>query len=127
VRTLRAKSDLWLDDVDVYFAYDGFTTITLAWIENIGWCGVGEGGTFVEDNWNEAKSRLEIRGRVPLNPNGGALSEGATRGSGYFREAVHQLRRDGGAGSRQVPNARVAMLNVGGFFYNSQGAVLRSD
>ena len=52
-----------------------------------------------------------------------ALSEGATRGSGHLREAVTQLR--GEAGERQVPDARTALIGCGGFFFNSQGAILR--
>jgi acetyl-CoA acetyltransferase len=64
-----------------------------------------------------------IEGRIPVNPHGGSLSEGATRGSGHIREAVMQLRGD--AEARQVPGARNALIGCGGFFFNSQGAVLR--
>jgi hypothetical protein len=39
------------------------------------------------------------------------------------REAVIQLR--GQAGERQVVGARTALVTPGGFFFNSQGAVLR--
>jgi hypothetical protein len=38
---------------------------------------------------------------------------------------VLQLR--GAAGARQVPDARVAFLMPGGFFFNAQGLVLRAD
>ena len=44
VDTLKAKSDVWIDDVDVFCPYDGFTIITTQWIENAGWCGPGEAG-----------------------------------------------------------------------------------
>ena len=64
-----------------------------------------------------------IDGRVPINPHGGSLSEGATRGTGHLREAVTQLRGD--AGERQVKDARTALIGCGGFFFNSQGAILR--
>jgi hypothetical protein len=37
---------------------------------------------------------------------------------------VHQLQ--GLAGDRQVPGADKALLLLGGFFFNSQGAVLRA-
>ena len=43
VESLRAKSDFWIDDIDVYFPYDGFTIITLNWFENAGFCGPGRG------------------------------------------------------------------------------------
>ncbi len=125
IKSLRAKSDLWLDDIDLYFAYDGFTMITLHWIENAGWCGRGEAGDFLAEHTVDDDGRVLINGRVPLNPNGGQLAEGATRGAGFVREAVQQLRGD--AGPRQVPSASSAILTPGGFFFNPQGLVLRSD
>ncbi len=126
VQNLRAKSDFWIDDVDVFCPYDGFSIIALNWIENVGWCGPGEAGAFIEDHWvanEDGTGRILIKGRVPVNPHGGALSEGATQGSGHLREAVHQLQ--GLAGDRQVESAQTALINMGGFFFNSQGVTLR--
>jgi acetyl-CoA acetyltransferase len=125
VESLRAKSDFWLDDIDLFFPYDGFSIITVSWFENVGWCGPGEARAFFGDNWDPARQRLLLRGRVPVNPHGGGLSEGATQGSGHTREAVHQLQ--GLAGERQVPDASRALLLLGGFFFNSQGAALRRE
>ena len=34
---------------------------------------------------------------------------------------------EGVAGERQVPGAKVALLPMGGFFFNAQGSVLRAD
>src|SRR5712692_6791457 len=34
LESLRAKSDIWIDDIDVFFPYDGFSFITVSWIEN---------------------------------------------------------------------------------------------
>jgi acetyl-CoA acetyltransferase len=124
IDTLKAKSDVWIDDVDVFCPYDGFTIITTQWIENAGWCGPGEAGAFLEQHWDAASNRALINGRVPMNPHGGSLSEGATRGTGFLRESVVQLR--GQAGERQVADAQVALALTGGFFFNSQGAVLRA-
>src|SRR4051812_33227881 len=124
IKALKARSDIWLDDVDVYFPYDGFTIITLGWIENTGWCKPGEAQRFLADHWDGPSNRVLINGRIPVNPHGGSLSEGATRGTGHLREAVIQLR--GEAGDRQVPGARTALLTPGGFFFNSQGAILRT-
>ena len=125
VRALRAKSDFWIDDCDVYFPYDGFSIITLNWIENAGWCGRGEAGAFLEQHWDEQQQRVLIDGRIPVNPHGGSLSEGGTQGSGHLREAVHQLQ--GRAGERQVPDARRAIVTAGGFFFNAQGVTLHRD
>ena len=123
VESLRAKSDLWLEDMDIFFPYDGFSIITLGWIENFGWCPPGGAGRFLEEHWDPEAGCVMIDGRIPLNPHGGSLSEGATRGSGHIREAVMQLRGD--ADERQVAGARNALIGCGGFFFNSQGAILR--
>lgn len=124
IDALRAKSDFWIDGLDVYCPYDGFTVITAAWIENAGWCGPGEAGAFVREHWDDAEQRILIDGRIQVNPHGGSLSEGATRGSGHIREAVMQLR--GQAGARQTPQASTALVTTGGFFFNSQGATFRA-
>ena len=123
VEALKAKSDFWTDGMDVFFPYDGFSFITLAWMENVGLCGPGEAGRFIEANWDKAANRILIGGRVPVNPHGGALSEGGSQGSGHVREAVHQLQ--GLAGPRQVAGASTALLTPGGFFFNAQGLTLR--
>lgn len=123
VDALRGRSDFWIDDIDVYFPYDGFTIIALNWIENTGWCAPGEAGDFLKENWDAESGRVMIRGRIPLNPHGGALSEGGSQGSGHLREAVHQLQ--GLAGERQVVGARRTIVTTGGFFFNAQGVTLQ--
>jgi acetyl-CoA acetyltransferase len=122
IKSLREKSDIWIPDIDVYFPYDGFTIITLNWFENVGFCKPGEAGAFLRDNWDHDSNRVLIDGTIPVNPHGGALSEGGTQGSGHIREAVHQLQ--GLAGDRQVPDARRALVTAGGFFFNAQGVTL---
>jgi acetyl-CoA acetyltransferase len=121
VAALRAKSDFWIEDVDVFFPYDGFSIIALTWLENFGWCGPGEATAFMQDHWvaadNDGGGRVLIKGRIPVNPHGGSLSEGATQGSGHLREAVQQLQ--GLAGDRQVEGAALALLGIGGFFQRS--------
>ena len=121
---LKARSDLWIDDIDLFYPYEGFTIIALSWLENCGFCEMGGAERYLEEHWNDERQRIEIDGRIPLNTHGGSLSEGATRGTGHLREAVVQLR--GQAGARQVEGAKVALVTPGGFFFNSQGAILRS-
>jgi acetyl-CoA acetyltransferase len=121
---LWARSDLRLDDIDLYFPFDGFTIIALKWFESIGYCDRGEAASFIEDNWDKDDNCLKIGGRVPVNTHGGNLSEGASQGSGHVREAVVQLR--GEAGPRQVADGRSALLLVGGFFFNPGALVLRA-
>jgi acetyl-CoA acetyltransferase len=124
-KALRVRSDLWIDDVDVFLPYDGFSVIALRCFESYGFCGDGEAGDFLTSEWNDVRNRVLIKGRVPVNPHGGSLSEGGTQGAGHLREAVRQLRGD--AGARQVADARAALLTPGGFFFNAQGLVLRAD
>ena len=119
------KSDLKLKDFDLFMGYDGFSIITLSWIENVGWCGAGEAGPFMEQHWDHKEKRLKINGRVPMNTHGGSLSEGGTQGSGHLREAIMQLR--GETGVRQVPNCKSALLAIGGMIDNASGMVLRAD
>ncbi|WP_433602339.1 thiolase family protein [Nocardia sp. CA-135953] len=122
---LRARSDLWIDDVDVFLPYDGFSIIALRAFESYGFCADGEAGDFLRDNWDAEQGRILLRGRVPVNPHGGSLSEGGSQGAGHLREAVVQLR--GTADRRQVDGAASALLAPGGFFFNAQAVVLRRE
>ena len=122
---MRSPVGSAIDDCDVYFPYDGFTPMTLSWLESAGWCGPGEAGDFIRQHWDDQSNRILINGRVPVNPHGGALSEGGTQGSGHIREAVHQLQ--GLAGERQVEGAQRAIVTAGGYFFNAQGMVLHTE
>lgn len=124
-RRLWDVSELTIVDVDVYYPFDGFTITTLKWFEDIGYCGRGEAGHFLDDHWDAASGRLVINGRIPVNSHGGNMSEGASQGSGHIREAVQQLRGD--AGQRQVQGARVALATLGGFFFTPGGLILRAE
>jgi acetyl-CoA acetyltransferase len=105
---LWSRTDLTPADVDVAQLYDGFSFLTLAWIEAHGFCARGEGGPFVEGG-----ARLALDGELPLNTAGGQLSAGRLHGFGLLHEAVVQLR--GAAGERQVPGSpEVALVSAGG-------------
>ncbi|EME67320.1 hypothetical protein G352_00507 [Rhodococcus ruber BKS 20-38] len=104
---LWTRTSLRPEDVDIAQLYDGFTFNCLSWIEALGFCGIGEAKDFLEGGKNIARDGL-----LPLNTHGGQLSHGRTHGMGLLREAILQLRGDGG--ERQVPNARVAVVSSGG-------------
>jgi acetyl-CoA acetyltransferase len=111
--TSRWASDVWErttlapSDVDVAELYDGFSIVTHCWLEDLGFCGVGEAGAFVEGG-----ARIALDGELPLNTNGGQLSGGRLHGFGQLHEACVQLRGEGGA--RQVPGTpEVAAVGVG--------------
>lgn len=52
--------------MDVAELYDGFSIITMCWLEALGFCGRGESGPFVADG-----ARIALDGDLPLNTNGG--------------------------------------------------------
>jgi acetyl-CoA acetyltransferase len=104
-----SRTDLTPADVDVAELYDGFSILTLSWLEALGFCGAGEAGAFVEGG-----QRIGLGGALPLNTYGGQLSAGRLHGFWLFHEAVLQLR--GHAGPRQVPGAEVAVTSAGGGF-----------
>ena len=104
-----ARTDLTPADVDVAELYDGFSFITLAWIEALGFCGHGEGGPFLEGGRNIARDG----GVLPLNTHGGQLSGGRLHGYGFLHEACRQLW--GEAGERQLTvHPEVAVAGAGG-------------
>ena len=102
------RSDLAPADVDLLEAYDGFSFITLCWLEALGFCGRGEGGAFIEGG-----QRIARDGELPLNTQGGQLSAGRLHGYGFLHEACTQLW--GEAGERQVGgDPEVAVAAAGG-------------
>lgn len=104
---LWTRTSLTQADVDVAELYDGFSFLTMCWLESLGFCGKGEGGPFVEGG-----ERIALDGELPVNTNGGQLSAGRLHGFGFVHEACLQLR--GEAGERQVADAEVAAVANGG-------------
>lgn len=107
-RHLWSRTDLKPADVDLAQLYDGFSWLTLMWLEALGFCEKGRGGEFIAGGDN-----IALDGRLPLNTGGGQLSGGRLHGFGLLYEAVIQLR--GLAGKRQVSgDPRTAVAAAGG-------------
>lgn len=107
-KRLWSRTDLKPKDVDVGALYDGFSFLTMLWLEALGFCGRGEAGQFIEGG-----HRIALDGELPLSTGGGQLSAGRMHGVGHIYEAVLQLR--GLGEDRQVPgNPRVAVVAHGG-------------
>ena len=106
---LWERTTLTPADVDVAELYDGFSFLTMVWLEALGFCGRGESGPYVEDG-----TSLALDGPLPVNTHGGQLSAGRLHGYGFVHEAVLQLR--GEAGARQVAGRPevAAVANGGG-------------
>jgi acetyl-CoA acetyltransferase len=103
-----SRTELRPSDVDVAEIYDGFTFLTFAWLEALGFCADGEAGPFVE-----GATRIALDGELPLNTYGGQLSAGRMHGYWLLHEACLQLR--GQAGDRQLKRRpEVAVAAAGG-------------
>jgi acetyl-CoA acetyltransferase len=105
---LWQRTDYRPKDVDTVQLYDGFSFQAVAWLESLGFCGLGEGGAFIEGG-----ARIARDGDLPLNTAGGQIGAGRLHGFGLAHEAVVQLR--GTAGARQIAgDPRVAVCTSGG-------------
>jgi len=95
-------------DVDVAELYDGFSYLTVQWIEAMGFCAHGKVGPFIEGG-----HRIALDGDLPINTHGGQLSSGRLHGFGFLHEACVQLRGEGG--KRQLARQpEIAAVGVGG-------------
>lgn len=65
-RTLWDRSSFRPDDVDLLERYDGFTHVTISWVEALQICGIGE----FEDSVDGGRT-INPGGRMPLNTHGG--------------------------------------------------------
>lgn len=102
-----ARTDYKPADVQSAQLYDGFSILTLLWLEALGLCAKGEGGRFIEGG-----HRIALTGELPINTNGGQLSGGRTHGLGYVHEACTQMW--GRAGDRQIARNSVSVVSSGG-------------
>ena len=105
------RTDLRPDDVHVAELYDGFSFITLAWLEALGFCAQGEGGPYVDGGARIAREAAGVAGSVALNTHGGQLSAGRLHGYGFLHEACLQLW--GEAGERQCTLPAGGLPEVG--------------
>ncbi len=98
-RGVFARAGISPGDVDALYVYDSFTSNVWMTLERFGFCGEGEAWQYVADNG------LSVGAPLPVNTNGGLLSEAHLLGYGHLVEMVRQLR--GEAGPRQVEGASV--------------------
>jgi len=104
-------------DVDVVQVYDAFTINTILFLEDLGFCGKGEGGAFVEGG------RIGPGGALPVNTNGGGLSccHPGMNGLMAIVEAVRQVR---GAAANQIGGVEVALAHGNGGTLSAQATVI---
>src|SRR6266446_5180718 len=99
-------------DVSLTELHDCFATAELVHYENLGLCGDGEAGAFIDSGGGVHPN---LGGKRPVNVSGGLLSffhDTATTGVANICEVVWHMTEDGRAKERQVPNAKVGMAHV---------------
>ena len=103
---LWGRTDLKPSDIDLAQIYDGFSILSLMWLEAVGLCGPGEAPAMFADN-----------AAMPLNTSGGQLSAGRFHGYGHIYEACRQLWGD--TGERQVARHQSCLVTNGGYGYGA--------
>jgi acetyl-CoA acetyltransferase len=108
-------------DFDHVMLYDAFTSGPPMMLESLGFSKPGEGVRFFEEG------RSTPGGSLPINTNGGGLSYTHTGMYGIFPiiESVRQLR--GECGARQVPGARLSLVNGMGGMLSAAGTLVLSN
>jgi len=119
------RTDLTVDDVDLFYPYDGYTVGAVQFTEAAGFCGPGEAADLFESSWDAERDILRLRGRTLVTTNGGNLSQGRAGGFNSYAEAVRQLR--GNCGDRQAPDARTALIGAGSFHHDPAAVLLTSE
>ncbi len=107
-------------DVDHLMIYDAFAHLPIYGLEDLGFCGRGEAGAFIEER-NTAPG-----GALPVNTNGGGLSymHSGMYGMYALQESVRQMR---GTAPAQVAGAQISVCHgVGGMFAASGTVIMAS-
>jgi len=105
---IGASDEIWSKtgmspaDIDALYIQDPTAFWVLQMLELFGFAPIGEGGRWL------AEGHTRPGGRLPLNTNGGQLSESYMWGWMHIVEAVRQLRGEAGP-ERQVTGAETAM------------------
>jgi acetyl-CoA acetyltransferase len=113
---LYAQAGIGPDDVDFLECYDDYPVINLLQLEDLGFCGKGEGPDFIRAN------TFEAAGTFPLNTSGGQLSVGQAGAAGGHLGIVEAIRQITGQtlGAR-VPNARHGVASGFGMINYDRG------
>jgi acetyl-CoA acetyltransferase len=113
---LYAKAGLGPRDMDLVYLQDATSVWVLQMLEWFGFCGVGEGGPFL------AEGHTRPGGSLPVNTNGGQLSECYMWNWMHLYECVRQLRKE--CGTRQIADVEVALHAQTHDFYKGAATIL---
>jgi acetyl-CoA acetyltransferase len=116
---LWSTSGMGPSDMDLVYIQDPTAVWVLQMLEYYGFCPLGEAGPWL------AEGHTRPGGDMPLNTNGGQLSESYMWGWLHLVEAVRQLR--GEAGERQVSGAEVALYCSTQAFVKAGASILSTQ
>ena len=106
------KAGIGPKDIALTELHDCFATAELVHYENLGLCGDGEAGKFIDSGGGVHPG---LGGHDPVNVSGGLLSKGhplGATGVANICEVVWHLTQDDRAKERQVPNAKAGQAHV---------------
>jgi acetyl-CoA C-acetyltransferase len=109
------------DEFDVAELYLPYTYAGLKWIEDLRFCGPGEGAAFV------AQGNTNMDGRIPVNPSGGVISTNCIGATALLRVAEAAMQVMDKAGPRQVPHVKRALATGFGGCFWSDVVILGAD
>ncbi len=115
-RMVFGMADMSIQDIQALYVQDAYSPAVIAALENYGFCPRGEAGRWIQDG------RIGLGGELPLNVNGGQLSETYMVGWQNTCDAVRQLR--GECGLRQIPAVERIMCTYTGGLREHAGALI---
>lgn len=107
-------------DIDHLMIYDAFAHLPLYGLEDTGFVGRGESGSFI------AEGHTRPGGKLPMNTNGGGLNYTHTGMYGMFamQEAIRQVR---GEADAQVSGVRTSFVHGYGLFFSAASSLIFSN
>jgi acetyl-CoA acetyltransferase len=115
-----ASSGMKHSEVDHLMIYDAFAHLPIYGLEDLGFCGRGEGGDFI---W---EGNTRPGGKLPLNTNGGGLSymHSGMYGMYALQESIRQMR---GTSPAQVQGAKTSLCHGVGGMFSASGSIMFSN
>ncbi len=89
-----------IDTAEIYVPFAWFEAM---WLENLGFCDVGEGWKIID------RGEQKFGAHLPINPSGGVLCTNPIGASGMLRLGEAALQVMGRAGAHQVEGAKTAL------------------
>jgi acetyl-CoA acetyltransferase len=111
-----AMAGVGVKDIQALYIQDAYSPAVIAALENYGFCPTGEAGRWMQGD------RIALGGELPVNVNGGQLSETYMVGWQNTCDAVRQLR--GACGSRQIKDVELLMCTYTGGLREHAGALI---